>query len=59
MESVSIEDLKVIDPNTNVGRSVYELERSGLITIENKLLSINPEALHSIENYMKSIRLVW
>jgi hypothetical protein len=59
MESVSIEDLKGIDPNTNVGRSVYELERSGLITIENKLLSINPEALHSIENYMKSIRLVW
>ncbi len=60
MECVSIEELKgIIDPNGNVTRSVYELEKKGLISVENGLLSIVPEALHSIESYLKSMRLVW
>jgi len=60
MECVSIEELKgIIDPNGNVTRPVYELEKKGLISIENGLLSIVPEAMHSIESYLKSMRLVW
>jgi hypothetical protein len=60
MECVSIEELKgIIDPNANVNRSVYDLERNGLIRVDNELLSIVPEALHSIESYLKSMRLVW
>ncbi|MDQ1261968.1 MAG: hypothetical protein QG575_1149, partial [Euryarchaeota archaeon] len=59
-ECVTIEELKgIIDPNTNVIRSVYDLERSGLISVDKQLLSIRPEALHSIESYLKSMRLVW
>jgi hypothetical protein len=60
MERVSIEELNgIIDPNANVNRSVHDLERTGLISVENELLSIMPEALHSIESYLKSMRLVW
>jgi len=59
MECISIEELKGIDPNANVNRSVYDLERNGLISVENGLLSIVPEALHSIESYLKSMRLMW
>ncbi len=60
MECVSIEELKgIIDPNSNVNRSVHYLERTGLISVENELLSIMPEALHSIESYLKSMQLVW
>ncbi len=60
MECVSIEELKgIIYPNADVNRSVYDLERIGLISVENGLLSIVPEALHSIESYLKSMRLVW
>jgi hypothetical protein len=60
MERVSIGELKdVIDPNVNINRFVHDLERTGLISIENELLSILPEALHSIETYLKSMRLVW
>ena len=60
MECVSIEELMgIIDSNANVNRSVHDLERTGLISIENELLSINPEALHSIESYLKSKQLVW
>jgi len=59
MECIGIEELKGIDPNANVNRSVYDLERNGLISVENGLLSIVPEALHSIESYLKSMRLVW
>jgi hypothetical protein len=60
MECVNIEELKgIIDPNANVNRFVHDLERTGLISVENELLSIMPEALHSIESYLKSVRLVW
>jgi hypothetical protein len=60
MERVSIEELKgIIDPNANVNRFVHDLERTGLISVENDLLSIRPDALHSIESYLKSMRLVW
>jgi len=59
MECISIEDLKdIIDHNANVNRFVHDLERTGLISVENELLSIMPEALHSIESYLKSVRLV-
>jgi hypothetical protein len=59
-ECVTIKELKgIIDPNTNIDRSVYDLERGGLISVENELASIRPEALHSIESYLKSMRLVW
>jgi hypothetical protein len=60
MECVSIEELKgIVDLNANVNRFIPDLERIGLISIENELLSIMPEALHSMENYLKSVRLVW
>ncbi len=59
-ECVTIKELKgIIDPNANIDRWVYDLERSGLISVDNELLSIVPEALHSIESYLKSMRLVW
>lgn len=58
MECISIDELKGIDPNANVDRLVQYLERAGLISVENKLLSILPEALHSIENFLKNMRLV-
>jgi hypothetical protein len=59
MECVSIEELNgIIDTNANLNRFVHDLERTGLISIENELLSIMPEALHSIENYLKSMQLV-
>lgn len=58
MECISIDELKEIDPNANVDRLVQYLERADLISVENELLSIMPEALHSIENYLKNIRLV-
>ncbi len=59
MESVSIEELKgIIDPNTNVNRFVQDLERTGLISVENETLSIMPMALHSIESYLKNMQLV-
>jgi hypothetical protein len=59
MECISIDELKGIDPNANLDRSVHDLERAGLISVENELLSIMPEALHNIENYLKNMRLVW
>lgn len=60
MECVSIEELKgIIDLNANENRFIHDLERTGLISIENELLKIIPEALHSMENYLKSVRLVW
>jgi hypothetical protein len=60
MECVTIEDLKgIIDPNSGIDPSIYELERTGLISVDKQLLSIRPEALHSIESYLKSMRLVW
>jgi hypothetical protein len=59
MECVSLEELKeIVDLNASVDRSVYDLERSGLIFVDNQLLSIRPEALHSIENHLKSLRMV-
>ncbi|MBN1236004.1 MAG: hypothetical protein JW999_08140 [Methanotrichaceae archaeon] len=60
MERISIEELKdIIDPNADVNRSVHDLKKNGLISVENELLSIMPEALHSIESYLKSMQLVW
>jgi hypothetical protein len=60
MERVSVEELKsIMDPCSDVHRFAHELERIELISVENGLLSIMPEALHSIESYLKSVRLVW
>jgi len=59
MECVGIEELKgIIDAGTDVERFVHELDRMELILTEGGLLSIAPEALHSIESYLKSVRLV-
>ncbi|VVB72397.1 Uncharacterised protein [uncultured archaeon] len=59
MECVSVEELTgIIGHNANVNRFIQDLKRTGLISIENELLSIMPEALHSIERYLKSVRLV-
>jgi hypothetical protein len=60
MECVCIQELKgIIDPNANLNRFIHELERIGLISVDNELLSIVPEALHSVESYLKSVLLVW
>lgn len=59
METVSIDELKdIVDSSSDVNRFVRELERTDLILFENGLLSLMPEALHSIESYLKSVRLV-
>lgn len=59
MECVSVEELKdITNHNANVNRLAQDLKKIGLISVESELLSIMPEALHSIESYLKSMRLV-
>jgi hypothetical protein len=59
MESISPEELKeMIEPYPEANRFIHELDRTGLISVDRGVLRIQPEALHSVESYLKSVRLV-
>jgi hypothetical protein len=60
MQSLRKEELQEIaGPDTNVSRLLHDLYSLKLITLRDDVCEIRPEALHDIENYLKSKRLVY
>lgn len=51
--------VEIAVPEFRINEIIFRLEEQGLITINESLCTINPEALHSIVDFLKKSRLVW
>ena len=59
-KSIKKDELAEISgPEFMIDNILFRLEEQGLITINESLCTINPEALQSIVDYLKKSRLVW
>lgn len=59
MESINKEELVEITDETHVDEILYRLSQQGLITVDQGYYKIMPEALKSIVEFLKKIRMVW
>jgi hypothetical protein len=59
MDSISVGELNEIETmDLDIAIMLHELEILGLISMQGDLCSIRPEALYSVEDHLKSLRLV-
>jgi hypothetical protein len=59
MDSISVGELNEIETiDLDVAIMLHELEKLGLISMQGDLCRIRPEALYSVEDHIRSLRLV-
>ncbi|MCX9081664.1 MAG: hypothetical protein OIN83_05655 [Candidatus Methanoperedens sp.] len=60
MKSITNDDLsEIAGPDYQVGKIIFRLSKQGLISVEDASCIIRPEALKSVIEFLKKLRLVW
>ncbi len=60
MSSIKKEELaEIIGHDYQIDKILFRLAKQGSIVIEEGYCSIKPEAMRSVEEFLKKLRLVW
>ena len=59
MKSIKKEELAEIAGYEHTEEILFRLAKQGLVAVEEGMCSIKPEALKSVVDFLKKLRLVW